>query len=402
MVRMPEIEPLSEARWARIEQSLMDRLDEMPSAERAPTESLAVPNRSRVSRVKAWPVALVATLAVSAAAAVAVQVGRPHANGATSRIVTEASASHVTIAENSLDVSPESGIEIREEDHATVLTLERGEVALHVAPREKDRPFLVEAGDVHVRVVGTEFTVRRVGIGAAVDVRRGVVEVREHGEVARLTAGEHWPSDPASATGTSPRGLAGSAASSTGVPNTPGTSPKGAAAAIEPASNANAVPAHAPEMANANATAPVVAARGAHGTHHHSIPSAAAPAMPPAAAPATAPAVAPATPIAGAMSSPPVAPTDDSPLPPAEPTPQSRYEEAAAVERADPGRALRLYLGLARGSDAWAQNALYAAGRLHADRGERADAARLLEEYLRRFPRGSNAQDARALLDSLR
>ena len=139
--------------------------------------------------------ALVAGFAVSAAAALVLHVARPAVHASTSRVVTEASASHVTIADTSLDVSPESGIEVREEEHATVLTLERGEVSLHVAPREKDRPFLVEAGDVHVRVVGTEFTVRRVGVGAMVSVRRGVVEVREHGELATLKGGDHWPDD---------------------------------------------------------------------------------------------------------------------------------------------------------------------------------------------------------------
>jgi TolA-binding protein len=91
----------------------------------------------------------------------------------------------------------------------------------------------------------------------------------------------------------------------------------------------------------------------------------------------------------------------DALLPP-EPSAQSQYEAAAQLERSDPSRALRLYTDLSRGSDAWAQNALYAAGRLQADRGARGDAARLLEEYLRRFPRGSNAQDARALRESLR
>ncbi|MGO8993041.1 MAG: tetratricopeptide repeat protein, partial [Polyangiaceae bacterium] len=109
-----------------------------------------------------------------------------------------------------------------------------------------------------------------------------------------------------------------------------------------------------------------------------------------------------------ALQPPPVAdpsPAPDLPIaaaPPSEPSAQSQYEAAARLERSDPARALRLYTDLARGSDAWAQNALYAAGRLQADRGARGDADRLLEEYLRRFPRGSNAQDARALRESLR
>jgi len=115
-----------------------------------------------------------------------------------------------------------------------------------------------------------------------------------------------------------------------------------------------------------------------------------------------------ATPVPAAPSPPAspaaVAPAADvaAPPAPAEPTPQARYEAAERLERTDPARALRLYSDLSRGTDPWAQNALYAAGRLQADRGARGDAVRLLEEYLRRFPRGSNAQDARALRESLR
>jgi TolA-binding protein len=78
------------------------------------------------------------------------------------------------------------------------------------------------------------------------------------------------------------------------------------------------------------------------------------------------------------------------------------FEEAAALERGDPGRAARLYRTLESGSDSWAQNALYAHGRLEASRGNRAEARRLLERCLVRFPHGSNAEDARSVLERLR
>jgi TolA-binding protein len=63
---------------------------------------------------------------------------------------------------------------------------------------------------------------------------------------------------------------------------------------------------------------------------------------------------------------------------------------------------MAIYKKLAAGSGPWAQNALYAAGRLQADRGRRAEAARLLEEYIGRYPNGANARDARDLLDKNR
>jgi hypothetical protein len=89
------------------------------------------------------------------------------------------------------------------------------------------------------------------------------------------------------------------------------------------------------------------------------------------------------------------------PKPPA-PSRQATFEEATLLERSDPARAARLYANLQSGGDSWAQNALYAWGRLEATRGNRAEARRLLERYLERFPSGGNAEDARAVLTRLR
>jgi TolA-binding protein len=89
-----------------------------------------------------------------------------------------------------------------------------------------------------------------------------------------------------------------------------------------------------------------------------------------------------------------------TPLPP--PSRQATFEEATALERSAPERALSLYASLESGSDSWAQNALYARGRLQASHGNGAEARALLERYLERFPRGSNAEDARAVLTRLK
>jgi TolA-binding protein len=72
------------------------------------------------------------------------------------------------------------------------------------------------------------------------------------------------------------------------------------------------------------------------------------------------------------------------------------------MEASNPDRAIAIYAKLAAGSGPWAANALYAAGRLQADRGRRGDATRLLNEYLTRYPSGANARDARDLLDKMR
>jgi hypothetical protein len=84
------------------------------------------------------------------------------------------------------------------------------------------------------------------------------------------------------------------------------------------------------------------------------------------------------------------------------PLPQAVFEQAAALERRDPARASQLYGTLESGSDSWAKNALYARAQLEASRGNHGKARQLLERYLQRFPRGENAEDARAVLSRLR
>ena len=87
-----------------------------------------------------------------------------------------------------------------------------------------------------------------------------------------------------------------------------------------------------------------------------------------------------------------VATTDDE---------RARYEQYVALEAKNPQAALTGYLEIARGTSRWAEISLYAAARLSADRGE-PRAKTLLDMYLRRFPRGANAADARQLLDRLK
>ncbi len=80
---------------------------------------------------------------------------------------------------------------------------------------------------------------------------------------------------------------------------------------------------------------------------------------------------------------------------------RQRFEQAALLERVDPQQALQIYRNLAAQRGPWAENALYAAGRLELERGRRASAERLLRRYLDRHPAGVNASDARALLQQL-
>ncbi|MDB4954940.1 MAG: hypothetical protein JWO36_2509 [Myxococcales bacterium] len=76
---------------------------------------------------------------------------------------------------------------------------------------------------------------------------------------------------------------------------------------------------------------------------------------------------------------------------------REEFERLTALEARDPKPALAGYLRLGRGNTPWSPLALYAAGRLAADlRDPRA--VELLTTYLRRFPKGTNAADARQVL----
>lgn len=71
------------------------------------------------------------------------------------------------------------------------VALAEGEAWFQVA-KDRTRPFIVEAGEVRVRAIGTAFSVRRIENGADVQVTEGVVEVWSVGgeaNIRRVSAG---------------------------------------------------------------------------------------------------------------------------------------------------------------------------------------------------------------------
>jgi hypothetical protein len=79
----------------------------------------------------------------------------------------------------------------------------------------------------------------------------------------------------------------------------------------------------------------------------------------------------------------------------------ARYQALVKLEASQPGVAMKGYLDLSQGAGRWAEVALFAAGRLAADRHDpRAES--LLAIYLRRFPTGANVADADRLLSRLK
>jgi hypothetical protein len=246
----------------------------------------------------------------------------PESHGGATRVETAANGSHVEFGESTIDVGPTSAVRLAGDDsHGVVVTLDSGRVECDVTPRRGRPPFVVEAGSVEVRVVGTHFVVARVGESVGVDVQRGQVEVTSNGQRSLVSAGSHWPS----------------------LPEVSLQAPAPAASGPAPARDAN----------SARATVE----------------------------PRTAP-----VPLRGTSSL----------------SPRDQYEAASRLEAEQPAAAITLYRELAHQGGAWGENALFAVGRLEADRGDQEEARRLLREYLARYPLGPNANDAHQLLDRLR
>jgi hypothetical protein len=330
-----EVEPLSEQRWSKIERSLESRL----ALEKLATPSAPVRARNRWGG-RAWLMAAALVGALAGAVMVAPWRAERTAFEQPSRITTGATPSHLALSGLSLDVEPESAVVVgAETKEGLLIVVDRGSIVCQVAPRPHDAPLVVQAGAARVRVVGTRFSVTRLGESARVKVEQGVVEVSARGATARVRAGEEWPAEVARA-----------------IPSEPVV----VAEATRPSSTEDAARERTPP---ARSPSPPVKSRATREPPAHEAATAQKPALP---------------------------------------SRQSLFEEASLLERSDPQRAASLYAGLESGGDSWAQNALYAWGRLEATRGNRGEARRLLERYLERFPSGGNAEDARAVLTRLR
>ncbi len=224
----PDIEPLNERQWSRIERDLFARVAQGAADPVPPPVSAEAPSQ--------WSLARAAVVLVLAGAAAAIGGGLAlrsvterapvqEVASAPSRITTDAAASHVNVGEATLDVGPQSMVTVRGDDaRGVTVVLERGRVECEVPPRRGRPPFAVEAGDVVVRVVGTHFAVTRGASSVEVGVQRGVVQVTEGAERVDVHAGEIWPEPPPAAlaapssapdsTATAPSGTAPAPASS--------------------------------------------------------------------------------------------------------------------------------------------------------------------------------------------
>jgi hypothetical protein len=383
------VPPLGDAAISRIERGLFAALD---SALREGPRPLAQ-TRPEGARRRGLAFALAS---VAAAALFGVREVRRGETlpGRAGQISTTTSGSRLAIDGATLEVAPQSSVSFGgRRDGTVVVVLDRGTVTCEVAPRAKRAPFVVEAGATRVTVIGTKFSVHRAGEHAEVTVEHGLVEVADTNMTELVHAGERYrPGEPVM------REALASEAPAVVTPAAPvAVTPAVAAVTPTPAADPGpAVARPAPDRALAAARHRRVA-----------LAEPAAPARPderPAAAPEPEAAVAAAEAEAPAAAEPPppAAKAAVAPLGQQGRSVQVLFELAAQLEIRDPEAALRIYGELAGpetpSEGGWAASALFAAARLEAERGHARQARELCEAYLRRFPRGPNADDARTLL----
>ncbi|HEV3030076.1 MAG TPA: FecR domain-containing protein [Polyangia bacterium] len=392
---IPPTPLLADAAVARIERGLFAALDARPLAPALPW----------VSRRRGLAIALAGVAA--AAGLFAVREGHrgetlpARAQLSTAQLSTTTSGSRIAIGGATLDVAPQSAISFGGERGGTVVVvLDRGTVTCEVAPRAKRAPFIVEAGATRVTVIGTRFSVRRVGEHATVSVDHGLVEVADTNMTELVHAGERYT--PGQAVTREP--VASSAPSPVATAPTPALATPAAGATARVPTREDPTPAPRQRhprrvaLADAEVRAPAAARTPAEDGTPAAARTPAEDGTPAAAARSHDLALAdrPATSALADVSA--AAPRPDTPLGAQRRSVQVLFELAAQLEIRDPEAALRIYGELAAGEDGWAASALFASARLESERGQAHLAHELCETYLHRFPRGPNADDARTLL----
>jgi hypothetical protein len=337
------IDPLPDAAWKRIERGVFERVEGARSA-------AAAQQRVSPSGRRGW--ALLAAAAVLLAAGGGAfwsnwsryaRTPTP-ARLASTRIATDRSFTETLLDDVSIRLEAASALVVVEHsDSGALVLLERGQARFSVPPRKQRPPFVVQAGGVRVEVVGTRFRVLHEGPLVQVEDEEGRVRVLAAGQSRLLMPGESFSN----------------ALTTVDRASSPAALPQPESAATIDELPAPREP--SPTIRSAGASGPagrVLRVRPAARFEH--------------AAPAPAP------------------------LSQAE-----RFERATLVEASDPEAAQRGYASLVADGGRWGETALFALARLKLERGDRAEAQRLLSRYLSQYPQGTNAADVRHLLAEL-
>jgi hypothetical protein len=360
----PPVEPLSDAAWSRVERGMWAELD-LVSMSRSEPVAVATPTLAYARR---WWLVAVPLAAAAAAATIVIgtRTSTPEIAEEPSRLVSGSAPSSVSFGDAHIELDADTAFVMSHETGHPVVLLERGAAWFTVTPRLSRPDFIVRAGDATVHVVGTRFRVTRSGEQIAVAVEHGKVNVQFRGRMAAIGARQRWSSE----------------------------SPRQITAAAEAAPRVAAADPDEPEIDFSDLLDPAG--------------SSAAPLTTPLAPGPGRKHVA----NSGSMSESKLGSKYDARTESATGSghaggaaaidrDRAAYDRLAALEPQDPGAALAGYLALARGTSRWADPALFAAARLAADRHDRR-AVTLLAIYLRRFPTGANAIDAKQLFVRLK
>ncbi len=141
-----------------------------------------------------WPMAAGAALAAALALGWVLHSAGPGAPAVTLYQTATGQHMNATLADGShIDLAGGTHLSVALSSGERHVTLEEGEAIFDVA-HDTARPLIIAAGDRKIRVVGTEFDVRRRGDDLSVTVRRGIVEVSpidpSQGQPVRLMAGD--------------------------------------------------------------------------------------------------------------------------------------------------------------------------------------------------------------------
>lgn len=217
------VEPLSRAAWERVESGLFASLD--AGEQRVITK--IVPRARPSLRAARWRMSLAGLAAMAAGglcwmawnelsgalstprsapsastlefAAAQSEAQAPEAETtatatARARIATTTLPFDTRVGDSVLRVAAQSLVHVTGDDQrGWLVELEAGRVVFHISPRRARPPFVVQAGDTKVSVIGTRFEVAREGAGARIHVHEGSVHVQSATGGARLEAGDTWP-----------------------------------------------------------------------------------------------------------------------------------------------------------------------------------------------------------------
>ncbi len=188
--RIP-VEPLDDDRLVRIERNIVTG-----AAERA---QLSHRSPRRLFAFSAAALAVVAAGVVGYAlhpGAATTIASTPVTIGAhTVAVSTDAQHSTLDIGDATITSDPATHFEVVRPDGGVTVELALGKVSLSVAKRHGRPRFEVHAGDTHVVVVGTKFSVEYDGKNrVVVRVAEGIVRVERASDVAKVAAGNEWSS----------------------------------------------------------------------------------------------------------------------------------------------------------------------------------------------------------------